>query len=190
VEVQVFEFLVDLFLIKDTNHRVFAMDGRHDRDTKVDVATFVTNPEATVLRHSTLGYVQLRHNLDTRDQRLVVSEIDWIDFRIKRSVNSILHLHFSVACFDMYVRRARLHRVINDRVDEFDDRRHLRVGREPVEIENFLAGFSFADERDAKSRCGLLKNTLRGIAATQDYFDRPGSGYVGNDSVVEGAGEF
>src|SRR5262249_21625838 len=65
IEVEILERLVDLFFVEDTNHRVFAVHGRHDRNAKVDVAGFVAYAEATVLRHATLGDVEFRHYLDT-----------------------------------------------------------------------------------------------------------------------------
>ena len=140
------KLFVDLFFVENTNDRVFAVNRRHDRNTEVDVASFVTNAETAVLRHATLGDVELRHDLDTRDQRLVISEIDRIDFRVERAVDSILDLHFRVASLDVNIGSARLHRVVDDRVDELDDRRHLGVGRQTIEIEHFLAVLGFFDE--------------------------------------------
>src|SRR6185369_11153299 len=59
VQIQVAKLFVDLFFVENTNDRVFTVNRRHDRNAKVDVATLVTNTETTVLRHATLGDVEL-----------------------------------------------------------------------------------------------------------------------------------
>src|SRR5580765_3576643 len=151
VQVEVFERFIDLLFVEDTNDGVFAVNRRHDGNTKVYVTSFVTHAEAPILRHAPLGNIEFRHDLDARDQSLVISEIDWIDFLVQRSVDAVLDLNFGVAGFDVNVGCARLHRVINDRVDQLDDRRHLAVSRQAVEVENFLARLCFADERKAEA---------------------------------------
>ena len=127
------------------------MDGWHDRHTKVDVAAFVANAEATVLRHAPFSNVQLGHDLDARNQCLMECEIDRINFLIQRAVDAVLHLNFSVACFDVNVGGTRLHRVVDNRVDQLDDRRHVAVSSEPIKIEDFLALLGFTHQRNAKS---------------------------------------
>ena len=127
------------------------MHGRHDRNAKIHVAAFVANPEATVLGHAAFGNVELGHYLDTRDQRLVVSEIYWVDLLVQRAVDAILHLHFRIARFDVDVGRARLHGVVDNGIDQLDDRRHLAVSSQPIKIEDFLALLSFTHQRNAKS---------------------------------------
>src|SRR5437870_10040376 len=78
IQIEILEGFVNLLLVENTNYGVFAVHGRHDRDTKIDVPRFVTNPKAAVLRHASFGDIQFRHDLDTRDQRLVIREIDRI----------------------------------------------------------------------------------------------------------------
>src|SRR6185503_2253020 len=92
VQIQVSKLFVDLLFVENTNDRVFAVNRRHDRDAEVDIASFVTNSKPAVLRHATLGDVELRHDFDTRDQRLMISEVDRIDFGVERAVDSILDL--------------------------------------------------------------------------------------------------
>src|ERR1044072_2505418 len=76
VQIQVAKLFVDLFFVENTNDSVFAVNRRHDRNAEVDVATFITNTETTVLWYATLGDVEFGHDLDTRDQRLVISKVD------------------------------------------------------------------------------------------------------------------
>src|SRR4030095_8718156 len=171
IEVQILKRFVDLFLVENTNNSVFAVNRRHDRNTKVDVASFVTNPEASVLWDASFSDIQLRHDFDTRDQSLVVNQIDRIDLRVKRAVDSILHLHFRVACFDVNVRCARLHCLVNDRVNELDDRRHIGVSRQASEIEYFFSLFRLTNERNTKTGGGFLEHALRRVALAQYNFD-------------------
>src|SRR6476646_6606815 len=126
------------------------MDGRHDGNTEINVAALIANAESPVLWNTTFCDIQLGHHLDTRDQSLMESEIDRIDFGVERSVNSILYLDLSVTSFDVNIGSSRFHRVINNRVDEFDDRRHLRICCQPIQIQNFFAMFCFSDKRNAK----------------------------------------
>src|SRR4051794_23693226 len=103
------------------------MYRRHDRHAEVDIASLVTNPETSVLRNTSLGDVEFGHDLNTRDQRLVVSEIDRIDLGVESAVDSVLNLHLRVLSLDMNIRSARLHRVVDDRIDQLDDWRHFGI---------------------------------------------------------------
>ena len=58
VQIEILKRFVDLFFVEDTNHRVFAVHSRHDRNAKIDVASFVTHPKAPVLRHAAFGDVE------------------------------------------------------------------------------------------------------------------------------------
>ena len=79
------------------------MHGRHDRDAEINIAPFVAHAKASVLRHTPLGDVEFRHDLDARDERLMISEVNRINFTVERAVNAVFDLHFSVARFDVNV---------------------------------------------------------------------------------------
>jgi hypothetical protein len=55
----------------------------------------------------------------------MVSEVNGIDLGIERAVNTVLDLNFAVARFDVYIGGARLHGVIDDRINQLDDGGHL-----------------------------------------------------------------
>ena len=158
------------------------MNGRHDRNTKVDVASFVADAKAAVLRHAALGNVQLGHHLDARNQSLMMRQIDGVDFRVKRAVNAVLNLHFGVARFDMDVGSPRLHRVVDDRVHQLDDRRHFTVSRQAIEIEDFFPLLCFPNQRQSKSRCRLLQDPLGRVTFAQDDIDCTRSRHVRDDA--------
>src|SRR4029077_15037118 len=62
--------LGERLLIEDTLHRVLAENARDDRHAEVDRAAVYGDLEAAVLRNTPLGNVELRHDLDTRNDLL------------------------------------------------------------------------------------------------------------------------
>src|SRR5439155_4809534 len=71
VQCELVEFFAHRFFVKDAEHRIFAVDRRHDGNTEVDRALgiAVLHAETSVLWNTALGDVQLTHHLDTRDDR-------------------------------------------------------------------------------------------------------------------------
>ena len=72
------KLLAHRFLVEDTEHRIFAVDRRHDGNTEVDRTLGVTvlHAETAVLRNTALRDVQLAHHLDTGDDRSVMFASD------------------------------------------------------------------------------------------------------------------
>src|ERR1051325_2268593 len=103
VQVKIAERFVDLLFVKNTNDSILAVHGRHDRDAKVNVTSLVAHAKTPVLRHAALGDVQFRHDLDARDQRLVIGQIDRVNLLVERAVDAILDLHFRIARLDVNV---------------------------------------------------------------------------------------
>ena len=83
--------------------------------------------DAAVLRHAALGDVELRHDLEARDERRLELQRRLHDF-LQRAVDAVAHAQLVLEALEVDVRRAALHGVGEDRVDELDDRRviHLR----------------------------------------------------------------
>ena len=65
-----------------------------------------------------------------------------------------------------------------------------RVGRQPIEVQNFLTLLRFPHQRDAETRCGLLQDALGRVAFAQHHVDRAGGRHVRNERVLQRAGEF
>src|SRR5258705_13311386 len=55
IQIQVAELFVDLLFVENTNNRILAVNGGHDRDAEVYVTALVANSETTVLRHAPLS---------------------------------------------------------------------------------------------------------------------------------------
>ena len=68
-EIQGLELLVGTLLVQDPDHRVLAVDRRHDRNAEVDRPSRHPHLETPVLGDALLGDIQLRHNLDPADYR-------------------------------------------------------------------------------------------------------------------------
>ena len=93
--------------------------------------------EAAVLRHALLGDVELRHDLDARDDRAVVPLVDRRHRRLQHAVDPVLDVDRVVLRLDVDVARAALDGGVDRRVDEADDR--ARIGRELVDGELIVA---------------------------------------------------
>ncbi len=91
---------------------------------------------------------------------------------IERAVDAVLDVHVRVARLDVDVGGARFDRVEDDGVDELDDRRHLGIVREAVQIEHLFALISLLDERGAKSLGCFLQDALRSVSFAQNRVDR------------------
>ena len=85
----------------------------------------------------------------------------------------------------MNIGRPRFHRVVNDGVDELDDRRHVRIRRKTVEVEDLFALVGFFYERDLERRCRFLQDALGRIAFPQNDVDRTRRRNVRHDPDVQ-----
>src|SRR5947199_41040 len=74
-------------------HGVFAMHGGHDGNAEIDEAAFVAHPETAVLGHAALGDVELRHDLDTRENGGVVLACDGREGHLEHAVDAVLDDH-------------------------------------------------------------------------------------------------
>ena len=61
--------------------------------------------EAAVLRDALLGDVELRHDLDAADDRLVVPLVDRLHRLVEHAVDAVLDHHLGVARLDVDVAR-------------------------------------------------------------------------------------
>src|SRR5262245_36775973 len=166
LQFKVFERFVDLLLVEDADHRVFAVDRGHDRNAEVDAAAFDAHAEAPVLRNAALGDVEFRHDFDARDDRLMVADVYGVARLVERAVNAVAHDHVGVARLEVDVGGAFFQRREDDGVYQLDDRRHL-VARETVQVENLFAMVGLLDQRGPEAFGRLLEDALRGVALAQ-----------------------
>ncbi len=170
VEPQLVELLADRLLVQDADDGVLAVNARHDRDAEVDRLPRQPQLEAAVLRHALLGDVELRHDLDARDDRAVEAPIDRAHRRLQHAVDAILHVHGVVARLDVDVARPPLNRGVDRRVHQPDDR--ARVGGQLVDGELIVAGVVLAEQLELEALGRLLEDARRALALLEDRLDR------------------
>ena len=90
VESEILELLTQRLLVENADHTVLAMDRRHHRDAEVDRATLKPQLEAPILRYALFGDVELGHDLDPADDRLMVLPIDRLHRLVEHAINAVL----------------------------------------------------------------------------------------------------
>ena len=108
---------------QNSQHRLFSEHGRQQRYTDVDVlALSHTDTEMTVLRQTALSNIEVRHDLDSRDQRLVHTALQRyiID---DRAVDTHAHARAALKRLDMHIARAGADGTVKQAVEQLDDRR-------------------------------------------------------------------
>src|SRR5262249_1221920 len=122
LQTEVLELLADRFLVEDTDYRVFTMNGRHDGNAEVDIASLITCLETSVLRDAALGDVEFRHDLDTRNNRGVMLLGDRSHRLGQTTIDPILNADFGITRLDMDVTGTPLQCGKDNGIDQADDR--------------------------------------------------------------------
>ena len=162
---------IDSF-VEDTNHAVFAVNGRHDGDAEVDRSTADTHLEAAVLRHPLLGDVELRHHLDTADDGLVVALVDRLHGLVEHAVDPIFDDDFGVPRLDVNIAGAALNRRQQGGVDQLDDR--ALIGADAVDRQHLVAVLVLLNELDAKVFGRFVQHPLSALRLLQDLANECG----------------
>ncbi len=109
-------------LVEEPQHHALAAAGRDRRDADVNLLVADFDPAAPVLRQALLGDVQVRHDLQPGDQRADVG-LRRGETLAQHAVNAESHAHVALVRLDVDVARAAGDGLVEDRVDELDDRR-------------------------------------------------------------------
>ena len=119
-------------LVEQTQHDALAAQRRHRRHAHVDLAILQPQPNAAVLRQPALGDVELRHDLETADDR--GGEMRRRRRRVlQHAVDAIAHAQSVLIALEVHVRRARVERLDEQQVHEAHDRRFVREVQQVVE---------------------------------------------------------
>ena len=108
---------------QNTQNGLLAKDRRQDRNTDVDVgAGLEACAEVAVLRDAVLGNVKVRHDFDTRDQRLVQSTLQRHVVN-NDAVDAHTDLRLALERLDVNIRRRRRDGTLHEAVQQTDDGR-------------------------------------------------------------------
>jgi len=119
------------------------MHGRHDGDAEVDQAAFIAHTETTVLRDAALCDVKFAHDLDTREDRLVVLARDRRHGLLQNAVDAIFHQQRVVEGLKVDVGGSALERGEDGGVYQADDRRDVVFAGQALDGD-VLVGVVFA----------------------------------------------
>src|SRR5581483_5682992 len=123
----------DARAVEDTEDDALAVERRQRGDAEVDLLAHQAELDAAVLRQATLGDVELRHDLDARDDRRLEPARRALDV-VQDPVDAVADLELVLERLDVDVRRALLDRAVDEQVHEADDRRLAREVAEVVDV--------------------------------------------------------
>ena len=107
--------------IEEAHHDRFTVDGRDRGDADVDAAAVQHHPNAPVLGEAALGDVHLGHDLDPRgDGRLQAPRRRLLI--VQHAIDAVPDAQRVLERLEVNVRRLGAKRVLDDEVDEADDR--------------------------------------------------------------------
>ena len=108
-------------------HDALAKLRRQSRDAQIDRAAGDVFLNAAVLRQAALGDVHVRHHFDARNDRQREMARRRRHF-VKRAIDAVANFEFVLERLEMDVARPVLDRLIQDQIDEANDRRGVRFG--------------------------------------------------------------
>lgn len=122
MEAELVEIEHHRFTIEQTHHHALAMRGGHGADTQIQLLALHAQHDAAVLRQAALGDIELGHDLDAADHR--GGELGRRAFAFhQHAIHAVTHLEPAFERFDMDVRGAQFHRVLDHQIHQADHRR-------------------------------------------------------------------
>ena len=172
VQAELRELLAHRLFVEHAEHRVFAVNRRHDRDAEIDQPALVAHAETAVLRNAPLGDIEFAHDLDTRDDRRMPVLRDRRHRVMQHAVDAVLDRDFLVARFDVNIAGPPFQRVEDRGVHQLDDRRDIAVGRgQLVDRERLVGVLLLADDIEREAFRDLFENALRLLRLLQQVGD-------------------
>ena len=124
-------------LFQQTQHRAFAMTGRQRGHPHVDRPAADAQRNTAILRQPFFRNVQLRHDLDPRDQRAMQRLLRPHDIA-QGAIDTKAHHRRSLERFDMNIRSLFARCLRQQRVDHADDRRVVFRFEQILDLGNVL----------------------------------------------------
>jgi hypothetical protein len=140
-------------LPQQTHDHGLAVQHRNHRDADVHLGVVETDLDAAVLRQAFFRDVEMAQNFDARhDGRLEALELRGHGHVLQHAVNAVADAELVLERFEMNVRRAQLDGVLQNLVDEADDRGFVLGGLVEVGvlgiIVNDLESFFLVERAD------------------------------------------
>ena len=170
--------------VEDAQHHALAVDRGHGRDAEIDLLAAHREPDAAVLRQTALGDVELRHDLDARDDGVAQPRRRRLDLA-QHAVDAVAHAQPRFGGFEMDVGGAHLDRAGDQAVDQPDDRRLAGEILQPIEIGVAVVVVAFA-RRFVDPLDGGAAVAIEPVAGRLDV---GGKGRATQHRLVEGEGE-
>ncbi len=165
------------------------MHGGHDGDAEVDEAALVADAEAAVLRDAALGDVELAHDLDAREDGLVMLARDGRHGLLQHAVDAVLDEERVVVGLEMDIRGAAFERGEDGGVDQADDGRDVVFGGDALDGD-VLVGVVFAGEHvEGQAFAGFVEHALRLLGLLEQVGDLRERGDAGDQALAEQAGD-
>ena len=120
-----FEIQIDDAAIEHAQHDAFAELRRQGRNAQIDAAARDLLLNATVLRQAAFGDIHVRHDLDARNHREREMPRRRRHF-VKRAVHAVTNFELVLERLEMNVARPVLDRLVQNQIDETNDRRRVR----------------------------------------------------------------
>ena len=119
----------EVSLVENSKNDLFAEQRGQRRHAVVDNLVAHLQLDAAVLRDATLGDVELRHDLEARDQRRLELHRRLHHF-LQRAVDTIANSDLVLEAFEVNVRSPATNRIGKNRIDQLHDRRVFHLRRE------------------------------------------------------------
>ncbi len=103
------------------------MLGWHGRDPHVDRLMLDLDGETSILRQALFGDIEPRHQLQTQGQRRCDFDVRF-GLQMQHAIDSEADLQPPLLRFDMDIRSTYLHRIVEYRLQQFDDGRFFQAG--------------------------------------------------------------
>ena len=119
----------------------------------------VADAETAVLRDAALGNIELAHDLDTREDGLVMLARNRRHRGLEHTVNAVLHEQRIVVRFDVNIRRAAFEGGEDSRIDETDDRADVFFGRQLLDRDVFVLVLFERDDVEGEALADASSST-------------------------------
>src|SRR5262249_2052769 len=162
VQSQRAKLLTHGFLVEHAQHRVLAMNRRHDRYTEINGPPRLTvfHAEASILRYAPFRDIELAHDLNARNDGRMVFARDRRHGLRQNAVNAEFYGDRIVARLNVNIAGPPLQGGKDCRVHEPDDRTHVALRRQLVNRDALVAALFFMHDGKGESLAGIFQHAL------------------------------